>query len=87
MLLLLPERTDGMRQMVRDLQQGSLLNVINNDLEESEYIVSIPKFSIEFDSDLVPALNKVKQAAAAAAASGPQGLSWRSECCAWRREN
>lgn len=65
MLMLLPERTDGMRQMVRDLQQGSLLHVINNELEESEYVVSIPKFSIEFNSDLVPALNKVKQTPAA----------------------
>lgn len=60
MLILLPEQRDGMSNMLRDLECCSnALTLANVDLEDSEYVVSIPKFSIEYNTDVKPVLNKV----------------------------
>lgn len=60
MLILLPERRDGMQELMRNIVFANLLHVLNSDLEDSEYVVSIPKFSIEYNTDLVPVLNKLR---------------------------
>ncbi|XP_034249134.1 serine protease inhibitor 42Dd-like [Thrips palmi] len=60
MLILLPERRDGMQELMRNIVFANLLHVLNSDLEDSEYVVSIPKFSIEYSTDLVPVLNKLR---------------------------
>lgn len=61
MLILLPERRDGMQELIRNLYFADLLHVLGGpDLEESEYLVTIPKFTIEFNTDLVPVLTKLR---------------------------
>lgn len=60
MLILLPERRDGMPQLMRNLLFGNLLQVLSkDDMEESDYVVLLPKFTIDYEADLVPFLQKL----------------------------
>lgn len=73
MLILLPERQDGMQELMRNIVFANLLHVLNSDLEDSEYVVYIPKFAIEYNTDLVPVLNKVGERVLRGGVNGKEG--------------
>lgn len=59
MLILMPNNIGGIKQLVRDLPHYSLMNVVNS-LQITEILLSIPRFKISFQTDLVPSLEKVR---------------------------
>lgn len=58
MLLLIPKSKYGLRTLLKDLQHTRLSEILNS-LEKTEIQLSLPKFDLEFETDLVPALKNV----------------------------
>lgn len=57
MVVVLPNKQNGIHLLARDFPRS--LNDITNRLNETEIFVSLPRFSIEYNSDLVKLLPKV----------------------------
>lgn len=59
LLLLLPTKRNAIQQLIRDLSHASLHNIVSS-LEATDILISLPRFSIDYSTDLVHALNELK---------------------------
>lgn len=58
LLLLLPTKRNAIRQMIRDLTHVSLHNIVSS-LEATDILISVPRFSIDYSTDLTQKLNEL----------------------------
>lgn len=58
MLILLPSEKQTVEGLQRDLQHSNFVSIIDS-LESTEILVTLPKFEIEYNTNLVPILEKV----------------------------
>lgn len=58
MIIIVPRTKRDVQLLIRDLQQFSLEKLLS-DLRETEVLLELPRFSIEYDVDLSPALQSV----------------------------
>ncbi|XP_068082596.1 uncharacterized protein [Anabrus simplex] len=58
MLLLMPKETKGINQLTRDLPYSPLQNIISK-LVQTEVLVSVPRFKMEYYTDLVSSLSNL----------------------------
>lgn len=58
MLLIIPKEMNFIRTLLKDLQHTRLSTILKM-LEKQEIQLSLPKFEIDFETDLVPALKRV----------------------------
>ncbi|PSN48955.1 hypothetical protein C0J52_11364 [Blattella germanica] len=58
LMLLLPTAINGIEQLVRDLTHISLHTIVSS-LRTTEILISVPRFQIDFDTDLVNTLNEL----------------------------
>ncbi|NEU35031.1 hypothetical protein GN156_30705, partial [bacterium LRH843] len=58
-VIVLPKKKDGIHEVSRDLKHNTLLKVLPQQ-QPSEVILQLPRFTIEFDTDILPALQDLK---------------------------
>lgn len=58
MMFVMPNAVDGITQLVRDILHVPLHTIISS-LRETEVLLSIPRFDIEFSTDLLHTLHEV----------------------------
>lgn len=59
MIILLPNKKDGVHQLARDIRTS--INSYVENLNETEVYVTLPRFSIDYSTDLVKYLPSVSK--------------------------
>jgi Serpin (serine protease inhibitor). len=57
-MLLMPSEVNGIQQLVRDLNHISMSKIVSS-LEENEMLITVPKFKIDYNTDLLSKLEDV----------------------------
>jgi serine protease inhibitor len=58
LLLLLPAKRNAIHQLIRDLTHVTLHNIVSS-LAATDILVSVPRFTIDYSTDLTQKLNEV----------------------------
>uniref|UniRef100_A0A1V1FYH4 Putative serine protease 27 n=1 Tax=Reticulitermes speratus TaxID=60591 RepID=A0A1V1FYH4_9NEOP len=58
LLLLLPTKRNADQQLIRDLSHASLHHIVSS-LEATDILISLPRFSIDYSTDLIQTLNEL----------------------------
>lgn len=78
MVVILPGERSNVKTLTRDLQHDRLTSILSQ-LEPKEILVEMPRFQIDYSTDLV---NYLKQVSIDVKNKKPNNFIWPVTCCA-----